>query len=108
MKYIIKENQVDKLSSFFQSKIDEMEIEGLCRAEISRMVTKKEISFVVDLYLDENYKVKLYDMGRPIRIHLDYIAYRIKQMIKQYGNFRLVFYEYEIKCDNSKQSYSNI
>ena len=98
MKYIIKENQVDKLSSYFQSKIDEMDIEGLCYAKISKMATKKEIAFVVDLYLDEDYKVRLYDTGRPIRIHFDYIAYRIKQKIKEYGDFKLNFYEYEIDC----------
>lgn len=104
MKYIIKENQIDKLSSFFQSKIDEMDIEGLCYAKISKMATKKEIAFVVDLYLDENYKVRLYDTGRPIRIHLDYIEYQIKQMLKQYGDFRFVFYEYEIDCSKFNEN----
>lgn len=102
MKYIIKENQIDKLSSFFQSKIDEMDIEGLCHAEISKMATKKQISFVVDLYLDENYKVRLYDAGRPIRIHFDYIAYRIKQKINEYGDFKLNFYEYEVDCPKNE------
>jgi hypothetical protein len=101
MKYIIKENQADKLSSFFESKVNEMGIEDLCRVEISRMATKKEISFVVDLYIDENFKNKLYDTGRPIRIHLDYIEYQIKQMLKQYGDFRFVFYEYETDCNSN-------
>jgi hypothetical protein len=104
MKYIIKENQIDKLSSFFQSKIDEMEIEGLCYAKISKTADKKMISFVVDLYLDENYKVMLYDMGRPIRIHFDYIAYRIKNQLKSYGDFKFNFYEYEIDCSKFNEN----
>ena len=99
MKYIIKENQIDKLSSYFQSKIDEMDIEGLCYSKISKMATKKQVSFVVDLYIDKDFGVKLYDMGRPIRIHYDYIAHRIKHKIKEYGDFKLNFYEYETDCD---------
>jgi hypothetical protein len=101
MKYIIKENQIDSLSAYFQSKLNEMEIEGLCRAEISRMATTKEISFVVDLYIDENFGKRLYDTGRPIRIHYDYIAYQIKQMLRVYGEFRFVFYEYLIDCNSN-------
>lgn len=97
MKYIIKENQIDKLSSFLQSKIDKLEIEGLCYAKISKMATKKEIAFVVDIYLDANWVEQLYNDGRPLRIHKDFVEYQIKNHLKSYGNFKLNFYEYETK-----------
>jgi len=99
MKFIIKENQFDKLSNYLESKVNDLKIEGLCYVKISRMATKKEIAFVVDMYLDADWVDQLYNEGRPLRIHKDFVEYQIKNHLKSYGDFRFVFYEYDTKCN---------
>lgn len=98
MKYIIKENQGNRLSSILQSKVNSLKIEGLCRVEISKMSIKNDILLSIDVYLNEKYVQELHDDNRPVRIHLDYIQYQIKQELKSYGNFKIKFNEYREKC----------
>ena len=82
MKFIIKESKLDKLSNYLESKVNDLKIEGLCYVKISRMVTKKEIAFVVDMYLDADWVEQLYNNGQPLRINKDFVEYQIKNHLK--------------------------
>jgi hypothetical protein len=101
MKFIIKENKFDFLSNYLESKVNDLKIEGLCYVKISKMATKEEIALVVDMYLDADWVDQLYNEGRPLRIHKDFVEYQIRNHLRPYGNFRYVFYEYETKCNSN-------